>query len=288
MKIVTELVGGICNSKCVWCFLNYKCRDRMQQGMMSYENFVKFIDLNRGSKMSLIPFGHGESLLNKDFPKCYKYALAAGFRLSSVHTNLALPLSDEEIKAMCLTESITVNFGGGTKSTQFINMQTDLDLVLSNLSRLMSFNPRKVSAKMVINKFNVAETDLLTEKVHSISKSIDVGFYPIYFGPADSDEEDKRLFYDMNFDENIKLRDTIVVKDDSIEVAPKRGTCYGLITTVRWNGEVAICCRERYSEKSVGNAFETPISEIVASNEYKEAVELGKKRQWVKYCEVCS
>ncbi len=286
--VVVELVSGYCNSRCLWCFTQYKCIDRMDKGMMPYANFRQFIDLN--DRMSLIPFSHGEALLHPDFAKCCRYALSCGYTLASIHTNLAMQISDDTFGVLSKFNSVTVNVGGATSPTQATNMHTSLGLVLDNLRTLEMLGTKVMGVKMVVNKHNINEVKLLHKVIAQISPRIAVNTYPLYFSPADSDNEDKLKFYSNNMEGNSKVgcRDIVEVKDGQVITSPKTDKCYGLIPTVRVNGNLEICCRGRYLERSLGNCFEKPLSKLLSTREYKQAVKEGLNREYIQYCQVCS
>lgn len=287
-KVVIELVSGYCNSKCVWCFTSYKCLDRMSKGMMTFDSFKKIIDINE--PFDIIPFSHGEALLNPDFISCCTYAESKGFTLTSLNTNLAMEISDELLETLAKIDDLTVNVGGGTYMTHHLNTGTSLNAVLNNLKQLISIPHQNIRVKMVINRQNYNEVDTLKDRIALIDPSISVVTYPLYFGPSDSNEEDKQLFYERNFGslKNIACRDKVKFKHGKIIVSPKTKKCYGFIPTIRWNGNIEICCRDRYHEKSLGNAFTIPLRNIIESPEYKQAIKAGKKREYIKYCKYCS
>ena len=295
--VVVELVGGLCNARCVWCFTTYKCFDRMRHGMMNFERFSHFVDLNEGFRFEVIPFSHGEALINPDFVRCCSYALSQDFPLAHIHTNLAMDLTEAHFDILTKFGAVVVNVGGGKPETHFLNTRTDLNKILSNLKILWNKEPRKLEVRMVVNRRNIDEVGILKEEVKEISPQIPVSTYPLYFGPADSDDEDRRRFFEENLatpdgkhlDKKIECRDKVKqTKDGRVKVASKLGRCYGLIPTVRWDGAVSICCRSRYHEAPVGDAFKTPMKEILESPIYKRAVRLGIKRKYIDYCKYCS
>lgn len=297
MDIVVELVGGLCNARCVWCFSTYKCFNKMRHGMMNFQRFSRFIDLNENSKFGIIPFSHGEALINPDFVRCCNYARSQGFPLVHIHTNLAMDLTETHFDILTKFGKVVVNVGGGKPETHFLNMGTDLNKVLANLRILWSKEPRKLEVKMVVNKKNKDEVGILTDKIREISPKVPVSTFLLYFGPADSDDEDRKRFFEENLstpdgktlDKGIECRDKVkLTKDGRVKVASKLGRCYGLIPTVRWDGAAEICCRSRYHEASVGDAFKTPMREILQSPLYKNAVKLGVKRKYIEYCKYCS
>lgn len=296
--VVIELVGGLCNSHCRWCFLNYKGVSRVKRGMMDFEHFSRFIDLNREGPFPIIPFGHGEALINPDFVECCEYALANSFQLLSLHTNFSMRLTERHFTVLSRFEHMTVNVGGGVSETHAWNTGTSLDTILSNVETLSRRMPcPSLEIKLVLNRRSLGEVDALRERVASVSPELSVSVYPLYFGPADSDEEDRRRFFEENLatsdgslvDERIPCRDRVrLTPDGVVEVTSKLDHCYGLTTTVRWDGSVSICCRSRYHEAPVGDAFREPMIDILNSRNYHYAVALGEKREYVEFCKYCS
>ena len=295
--VVVELVGGHCNSRCLWCFTTYKCRDKMVRGMMDLDNFRRFISLNRDSVFRLIPFSHGEALIHPDFVTCCAYALDNGFPLQHIHTNLAMDLTTEHFDILARFTEVVVNVGGGCPETHYVNTGTNFDTVLANLQDLSKRNPEILKVKMVVNRNNLSELGILKRRIHGIHPSISVSSYPVYFGPADSDDEDRKRFFLENLatedgnrvNRKIKCRDKVkITKDGRILVSPRLGRCYGLIPTIRWDGSVNICCRARYHERSEGDAFSESLDSIMRSEQYREALKQGRKRTYVDYCHYCS
>lgn len=259
---------------------------------MSFENFRHLIDIN--SPFPIIPFHRGESLIHPDFIKCCQYAHQAGFPLKHIHTNLAMDLTENHFDTLAMFGVVVVNVGGGTPETHQANMKTDLNRVFSNLKLLYQRRPGLIEVKMVTNSRNLAEVNILRSKVKEISPQIRVATYPILFHAADSDEEDKRKFVEQNLTtpegkfDGIPCRDKVEFVDGKVKVTSKLNRCYGLDTTIYWDGAVTICCRNLYHEKPVGNAFETPLPEILKSEAFKKAQKLGLDRQYIGFCRICS
>lgn len=265
--------------------------------MMSLENFARLIDLNKKKPFNIIPFSHGEALLHPDFVKCCELARANGFPLQHLHSNFAMALTDKHFDALARFKEVVVNVGGGKSTTHYSNMKTDLNAVLGNLGRLSQRNSRNIKVKMVLNIKNIDESDILKHKVKEINPQISVSAYPVYFGPADSDNEDKAAFVRENLttegaarlNKEVMCRDEVAVNNKGqVEVSSKLERCYGLIPTVRWDGSVNICCRERYHDRSEGDAFALPLKIIIKSKAYKAAIKLGRKREYIDYCRYCS
>lgn len=294
MVYVVELSGRLCNSRCVWCFNQYSVAEKIKAGFMSFENFKRFVDLNRGKNLAIIPYAHGDALINPEFVRIMDYAISEGVYLKHVHTNLAMSLTDDHFRVLCSLKNMVVNFGGGKDETQYLNMKTDLKKVLSNLKRLWEVRETLSSkvlivAKMVINKRNNNEVDLLKKRIREvIPKGIGFGAYPLYFGCSDGSNEDKLKFIEENLTPEISCRDSWRIEDGKAIVETKATKCYGLIPTVRWDGGVNICCRARYHDGIVGDAFKQSMGSILTSSIYREALVLANKRKYVEYCKYCS
>ena len=287
-RVVVELVGGYCNSRCRWCFLQYEIGKQIVKGFMSRTSFMKFLDLNNPKKISLIPYSHGEALLHPSFNVFVEQAVNKSFVLCSIHTNLSMYLTDQHIRSLACVEEITVNVGGTDEFTHFTNMGTDLKVVKLNLQRLIERKEKGIKLKMVLNRVNIGQKDKLRDFAMRISESIEFSTYPIYFTTSDSTNEDKWNFFYRNLDGRTECRDSVILEGDTIQIKPKTKKCPGMVPTIRWNGKVQVCCRPRSQDGVVGDAFEFPITEIIQSDSYREAESNGRKRKYVSYCRYCS
>lgn len=289
-KIVIELVSGFCNAKCVWCANSYESTaSRIKKGFMGYESFNRFIDINPPTK--IIPYSLGEPLLHPYFDDCMSYAGEKGWGLKSIHSNFGMYITEGALKQLIKFETITINVGGGLNETHMKNMGTDLNVVIANATRLCALKREKASkvtikAKMLINKKNCNEVEIFKRRFNFVD--LTEQFDTLFFGCSDGSEEDKLKWIENNYDGNVKIREKISIVNSEIVTRTKDNRCPGLIPTIRWNGDVNICCRVRYGDGIVGNAFETPIADIVALKEYKDAVTHAKRKEYIEYCQYCS
>ena len=294
LRCVVELSGRLCNSECVWCFNQYSVADKIKAGFMSLKNFKRFVNLNKDVNLAIIPYGHGEALINPEFVKIMDYTISEGINFRGIHTNLSMDLTDDHFRVLCCLKNVVVNFGGGSDETQYLNMKTDLKKVLSNLKRLWEVRERlgskvPVTTKMVINKRNINEVDQLEKRIRGvIPGGLRVRTLPIYFACSDGSNEDKLKFIKENLTSKIRCRDSWRIEDGKAIVETKAIKCNGLVPTVRWDGAVNICCRARYHDGIVGDAFKTPMREIVHSSEYRRVKKLGMRRRYIEYCKYCS
>lgn len=297
---VIHLFAGFCNSKCLWCPRQYSLYSNYREGLsVSFVNLKKFLELNHDWKVPLIPYGSGEPTIHPNFVDYSTYVLEQGWELRSIHTNLSANLSDDVLRVLSCFRDVTVNFGGGTAEIQRINMGTDFNAVLGNLRRLLSFGGKvKIQVKMVLNRWNIASVASLQKAISEISSDIKVSTYPMYFAVSDGSKTDKWAFYfnnladkDGKLNTDIPCRDIVTLKDGEVNSVSKlalANKCYGLNPTVHTDGSVTVCCRSRWYGGEVGNAFETPLREIFASDSYNEAMKKALRREYVEYCHFCS
>jgi len=263
---------------------------------MSLEDFKAFMKLNRNFDMHLIPFSHGEALLNPEFNEICEHALTySNVIIKGIHTNFAMKLTDKHFETLCKHKSIVVNFGGGTTYTHYRNMKTQFSQVLYNLIQLIEVKKRTgsdlmIHPKMVVNKRNKNEIDILRKKLNHLDGLEELQILPVYFSCADSDAGDIWRFYNENLEEGLPCRGDWMIDNRGIIQVPQATVDCPLssrVLTIRWNGGVHICCRARYHEGFIANAFEEPIREILKSDRYKEAIEKAKRREYVDYCKYC-
>jgi len=294
--VLSLFADETCNSRCVWCPNQYDLSQKLIRGTVSFKVLQHFLDLNDSNKFPLITYGQSEPTIHRDFVRFCNYILDRGWIISGVHTNLSSPYLDDEVfKTICRFKYVTVNFGGATMNTQFRNMETNLTILFDNLRRLVELSNGsglKIRAKMVLNKNNFNEVDLLKEKLLKIDSEIEFNPAPLYFSVSDSDEKDKRNFFEANlgsFVDTVPCRENVSIDGlGVIHTFSKLKRCYGLNTTIQFNGDVRVCCRARWYGGVVGNAFVSPMNQILQSDEYKLAESNALKREYVKYCEFCS
>jgi hypothetical protein len=300
--VINTFADAVCNSSCSWCITQYSLKERLLAGKLPFDSFKKFLQLNAEDKFPLIPYGLGEPTIHKEFVPFCRYALDEGWSIAGIHSNLASPsLSDAVFDVITEFERITVNFGGGTKDTQYLNMKTDIDVTFANLKRLLETKAAnksnlKIITKVVLNKRNITEVDLLRQKIKQLSTDIDFGVYPLYFTVSDGSQADKKRFFEANLatptgelDERVPCRENVALdaKGD-VHTTSKLKGCYGLIPTVHFNGGVTVCCRSRWHQGVVGNAFRKPMRDIINSKKYRNAEKLALKRKYIEYCKFCS
>jgi hypothetical protein len=228
--------------------------------------------------------------------------LDEGWTITDLHSNLSFPsLPDDVFDVMTRFERVHVNFGGGTKVTQQLNMKTDIDVVFANLKRLLEAKARnkstlKINAKMVLNARNITEVNLLRQKIKQLSPKIAFNVSPLIFSLSNGSQADKKRFFEANLatltgevDVRVPCRNNVFLdKNGDVHATPKLKHCYGLLPTVHYNGDVKVCCHAPTSSGTVGNAFKEPMRDIINSKKYKAAERLAVKRKYGEWCKFCS
>jgi len=296
MRIVLELNGGLCNSKCIWCMLQYpSISKKIAKGFLRYDHFKTFLKLNKDTELQINPFGDGEPLIHPKFVQMMKdIIISPKHSLENIHTNFARGgFSTEIFDILTQFKNITVNFGGATKQTHFQNMKTNFDTVIGNLIFLSTTKHRlrsnvHIQAKMVITKRNEPEVKKLNSIIHKIDERIEFSTYPVYFDASDGSFFDKQKFIFNNLNADTPCRDNFKVTKEEIIVTPKINECHGIIPTVKWFGGVNICRRSRYGDGVVGNAFKVPLKDIFETYTYKQATWKAKSKEYINFCKYCS
>jgi len=294
--VYIEPVCNICNAKCVWCHLTYKCAKKMKAGMMDFNKYKKFIDMNVDFPMMIRFVLNGESILHPQFADFVNYTIDKNIELGTFTTNLGVEdLDINVLRAIARHPRVIVNFGGVRPETHFLNMGTDLDVVLDNIRRLKEIkdkiNPRlRIVGKMVINKNNIYECRLLRDLLVGIAdrfKFANLGF------ATNGDNEDRLKFARANLlDENDKKLDVpcksiYLLQNDEMIVRPKRKTCPTGYIVVRFDGGIQCCCNVWYHDGVIGNAFETPLSDIVKTDAWEDCQDKVKRLKYVERCKYC-
>lgn len=165
----------ICQLRCPTCPTGIENESRKQRddsrilyrsnrSMMTTELFDALID-EMGEYLFLIMFYNwGEPLLNKQLPAFIRKARSHQIE-TEVHTNLSLPLSDQQIDDLMGSglDYLNLSIDGFTQETyQVHRVGGDIELVKKNLSRLVAARQRlgaqtRISYKFLVFKFNEHE-----------------------------------------------------------------------------------------------------------------------------------
>lgn len=289
-SIIVE-TSSICNVRCVWCWMHYF--DKIDKGLMSLGNFKKFIDLNakylKKKEITILPFSRGEALLHPEFFEMLDYADKRDVSFGRLATNLNVHLDIKRLMESPLP-AILVNIGGITsKVHQRVMRGGDFKLVKNNLKKMLRVNKCKpIYIKMNPTKHNlhqIQELPSFFEKLGGDPKNVIVGSTGFHQPALASKSEIKEFIKNVVSDE---MRDYLRFhKNENGNIVAEKQNCFFLIPTIRWDGKVTICCHDQLGILNLGNAFRTPLEDILISDKYKIAEKMGKLRKFY-FCDNCN
>lgn len=283
--------SGCCNANCVWCWMMRS--PKKQKGFMSFEKYKKIIDLNKDfirKNYIVQPFNNGEMLINSEAYKILDYLAKNKIRLARLDTNLGMKINAEKLCNSKLP-SIRVNIGGVTKGIHEKVMRTNFEVVIQNLKKLLKINPAKIYLKMNITKDNLCQIKYLKNffvKLGGDPQHIYIGdvAFPI---PTLANEQEKKLFFREVVSEANKnfLRFSYNLSEKDFGVKTKKRRCIYLIDYINFQGKLSLCCHDEFGLINLGDAFSTPLKELVNSKRYKEAIKKALRMQY-PFCKECN
>jgi len=290
-EIVLE-TSNICNARCIWCWMYTSGRKDM--GLMTLENYKKFIDLNykylRKHHIKVNPYHRGEALLHPDFFKMLDYGKEKGVEYKEIHSNFSVKLDLEKLINSPLPK-IVVNIGGTNKETHDKVMPgSEFMTVVNNLENILKImNARsKIFLKMNVTKYNytqISELPVFFARLGGDPENVIIGKLSFSL-PAEATDKERDDFMKNAVSDEMKefLKFTF---DEQHNIKSKEPRCPYMIPTVKFDGRVTICCHDQLSRLDLGNAFETPLKEILAGKKYRTAENLGGKKQ-LPFCKECN
>lgn len=284
--------ASVCSNKCTYCSMYYLGKKDM--GVMSLDNFRKFIDLNaaylKKNRIGVYLQHRGETLLNKNLLAMVKYASEQGVSINQLHTSLSVHFDFKGLMESAIP-SILVNIGGTTKEVHEKVMRgSDFELLKKNLSeccRLNKYN-KPIFLKMNVTKDNIHQVKELPEFFKSLGGNPEnvLIWNTSFWIPATLSKEERKIFLGNVASEEVKDYLNFTYDQDA-NIEAKVKACRYLGTAVRWDGKISACCQDKYGFFNLGNAFDTPLQEILSTKEYKTAVEKGKRMEH-EICKDCN
>jgi len=282
-------LSSACNASCQFCLMfevSGKPRDFMKTSdtkRFLEKNYKWLID----KKIYIEPFFNGESLLNPNFFDIIDSIVNRGCLLGDLDTNLGLSIDIERLSKLPL-RSITVNIGGTTKEVHERVMGTPFDTVCKNLATLCTCTSRKFPLYLKMNpvRDNIKQIDTLDDFLQQFGKSVHWKAQQTGI-PVPSDLSSKQLtksckqLYDPTNPTSFRFTPL------STGLQTKLTKCIYMVPCINANGVVTICSHDQQRHLNLGNAFETPLSEIFTSKKYIESVVIGQNRQH-RFCKECN
>jgi MoaA/NifB/PqqE/SkfB family radical SAM enzyme len=260
-----------CNATCIMCPRD-KHVDGREHGIMDQAQYEKSIDevVALGAQKVVLT-GFGEPLLDKRLEKKVAYAVGKGLATYFITNASALtPARSQRLLEAGLGE-MRVSFYGMSPETYNAVMQgLDFERTKAKVLEFLRLRDEmgaktRVQMSYLELKENRADTDRFREFWEPKVDALEI-WKPHNFGDG---------------------RDYRERQDDSKKTTcgrPENGPLQ-----IQWNGEVIPCCYDYNNQIILGNAFETPVLEILNGPKYRllRYAHRAKKFGLFPYCDQC-
>ena len=279
---------NVCNARCPVCETGNGSMER-RPGMLDLAAFRTLIDNIAPHASVLMYYFMGEPFLNKHAYEMIRYARDAGIYVETCTNGDYV-----DAKGVVYSDLNEINFqiGGMTPETHAIyRIRSDLPTVQRNLNALIEErrkNPKsnlQINAGFIVMKHNEHEVDTFLQWARDVgvdqANVIDPCVRNVVEGHALLPTDRKYWFYDEEAFERGILRPKQVLHNECTWVWNS--------IMINWDGSVVPCCRDPHGHHVLGNAFETPLSEIWNG---KSATDFRKRiatdQGSVEICSQCS
>jgi radical SAM protein with 4Fe4S-binding SPASM domain len=262
-----------CNAICIMCPRD-KHEDGRPHGIMDMEKFKRSIDevVNLGATRVVLQ-GFGEPLIDKTLEQ--KIAYAKRYDLNTYTITNGSLLSPARVKSLIEAglDEMRVSFYGMRPETYNVVMERlDYHLatrnVLNFLEQRSAFGRKKPKLELsyLVMKENESDVDAFREFWEPRADAIEI-WKPHNYGDGRSYRERHRA---------LEMKATCG--------RPENGPLQ-----IQWNGEVVPCCYDYNDQIKLGNAFETPVLDILNSEKYRLLRWSHKMKEFglFPYCDQC-
>ncbi|MFA5389397.1 MAG: SPASM domain-containing protein [Candidatus Omnitrophota bacterium] len=285
---------SFCNARCVWCWMHNS--NKVKQGMMRFEAFKKIIDLNedflKEGNYLIEPYFNGEALLNPELFKMLDYLVQKRIGLTPrFDTNLSVKIDIEKFMSFPWKQ-IWVNVGGITREVhEKVMRNTDFELVINNLVKMLQINRNIVCIKMNPTKYNLHQLDKLTDFFVGLGgRSINALRYSTGLTlPKIASPEEIKFFFDNVVSEEMRryLRFEYDLTGKDFGIKAKKGGCNFTVPSIFFDGAVTACCHDQVGLMDLGNATEAPLKVIFNSELYKGTLRKCQAQEFY-FCKECN
>ena len=251
-----------CQLKCIMCPHHMMKRE---QGVMDVALFKKGVDECRGIVERSYLHQIGEALFHPSLIECINYAADAGIR-TALGTNCLLldEFKTEQILNSQLAEIILAIDSIDPKNYEKIRRNSSFDVMIKNVNYFLKRKQKKKSKifvraqiiNMIENKNEINE--FIRRFTHPSVNHIWVKDYSNFAGRVKKGEN----------------------PPSRKEGCPKPH----LHTTIQWNGDMVICCRDYEGISKMGNIKNSTIREIWNSQKYNDFRARYKESRLCKEC----
>ncbi len=261
VKNLTSLIiepTNTCNLRCTFCFVTEGMN--REEGFMDFELFKKVIDESPGLE-HLCMHNWGEPLLHKDIFRMIDYAKAAGIAWVVMNTNGTL-LTDKMIQRI---------------------IDSGLDIIRFSID----------GSAETFKKIRGVELEKIENNIIKLKEAKELHRPDLGMGVVFTVEEETQ----SDVDAYIRHWETIVdhvrvqpklIRSPRTEVCPEPfGKDYGKLV-VLWDGRVIPCCVDYNATLTLGNAWQSPVSELWQGSEIERLREQHLKGNFPTACVDCN
>ena len=262
-----------CNAECIMCPRD-KHEHGREHGVMSLEHYMRSIDevVALGAKKVVLT-GFGEPLVDKTLEQKVAYAKRYGLN-TYIISNGSL-LTDKRARGLIEAglDELRVSFYGMRPETYNVVMRKlDFNVTMRNLLHLLELRGARGVKKprLEVNYLVLPENEADTE-----------AFRAFWEPRADAIE----IWKPHNFGDGRDYRERL----EDLEVKASCGRPENGPLQIQWNGEVIPCCYDYNNQIILGNAFTTPVLDILNGAKYRllRLAHREKKFGCFPYCNQC-
>jgi sulfatase maturation enzyme AslB (radical SAM superfamily) len=262
-----------CNAECIMCPRD-KHEHGREHGIMDLDCYKKSIDevVALGAK-KIVLTGFGEPLVDKMLEQKVAYAKSYGLNTYIISNGSLLTEKRASGLIDAGLDEMRVSFYGMRPETYNVVMRKlDFSVTMANLLRFLDLREAKGAKKprLEVNYLVLPENETDTD-----------AFRTFWEPRADAIEIWKPHNFGDGRDYRTRLED-LAVKNTCGR--PENGPLQ-----IQWNGEVIPCCYDYNNQIILGNAFETPVLDLLNGTKYRllRIAHRDKKFGCFPYCDQC-
>jgi radical SAM protein with 4Fe4S-binding SPASM domain len=271
-------IGNKCNLKCPGCPTGLGTTDKIEQGMMTYDQFIILLKNIMPFPKKIALFNWGEPFINKDFIKIVQACTERNIS-TRIDTNLAIKtfsssFIDEIINSGLVEMSVSID-GITQKNYSKYRVGGDINVVFNNIKGILRAKKKhnsqtpNITWRFLVADYNKHEIDnaqLIADKL-----GIPIIYSPFSFWKNNNDgilvelsklNDDLSLKRKHQFPKHLDFRTHPFLHQSHCRQP------FNLFV-INWNGEVFPCCQISKG-KGIGNIFESSIKDIWNNTQFKE------------------
>lgn len=261
-----------CNATCIMCPRD-KHEHAREHGIMDQELYEKSIDevaLLGAEKVVLT--GFGEPMLDKKLELKIKYAKSKGLSTYIISNGSVLNSKRARSILEAGLDEIRVSFYG-MQEKSYNSVMKGLDFN-KTISGMMDF--------ITLRKELGAKTKIQVSYLEMEENKEDTGLFKEFW---ESKVDAIEIWRPHNFGDGRDYRE----RHESLEVKTSCGRPENGPLQIQWNGEVIPCCYDYNNKIILGNAFTSPVLDILNSPKYKLLRYAHKMNKFnmFPYCDQC-